>query len=91
MSIQRGGVSLVAACKQEFPPLFVIEFLHRVVDTFEDYFSECTESIIKENYVVVYELLDEKLDNGFPLATESNIDKTTKHSPNHSQFGYGKV
>lgn len=38
------------------PPLFVIEFLHRVVDTFEDYFSECTESIIKENYVVVYEV-----------------------------------
>lgn len=38
------------------PPLFVIEFLHRVVDTFEDYFSECTESIIKEHYVVVYEV-----------------------------------
>lgn len=34
----------------------MIEFLHRVVDTFDDYFSECTESIIKENYVVVYEV-----------------------------------
>ncbi|KAJ8979046.1 hypothetical protein NQ317_010297 [Molorchus minor] len=40
-----------------------------------DYFSDCTESVIKENYVVVYELLDEMLDNGFPLATESNILK----------------
>ncbi len=38
------------------PPLFVIEFLHRVHDTFEDYFSECTESNIKENYVIVYEV-----------------------------------
>lgn len=38
------------------PPLFVIEFLHRVVETFDDYFSECTESLIKENYVVVYEV-----------------------------------
>lgn len=57
LSIQRGGVSLVAVCMTEVPPLFVIEFLHRVVDTFEDYFSECTESIIKENYVVVYEVL----------------------------------
>ncbi|KAL1379134.1 hypothetical protein pipiens_015131 [Culex pipiens pipiens] len=82
VSIQRGGVSLVAACKQECPPLFVIEFLHRVVDTFEDYFSECTESIIKENYVVVYELLDEMLDNGFPLATESNILKELIKPPN---------
>lgn len=64
------------------PPLFVIEFLHRVVDTFEDYFNECTETTIKENYVVVYELLDEMLDNGFPLATESNILKELIKPPN---------
>ncbi|XP_077286700.1 AP-3 complex subunit carmine [Arctopsyche grandis] len=82
LSIQRGGVSLVAVCKQEVAPLFVIEFLHRVVDTFQDYFSECTESIIKENYVIVYELLDEMLDNGFPLATESNILKELIKPPN---------
>lgn len=35
LSIQRGGISLVAACMQEVPPLFVVEFLHRVVDTFQ--------------------------------------------------------
>lgn len=82
ISIQRNGVNLVATCKKECPPLFVIEFLHRVVETFDDYFSECTESIIKENYVVVYELLDEMLDNGFPLATESNILKELIKPPN---------
>ncbi|KAG7251184.1 hypothetical protein CRUP_004198, partial [Coryphaenoides rupestris] len=59
----------------EVPPLFVIEFLHRVVDTFQDYFGVCTEAAIKDNVVVVYELLEEMLDNGFPLATESNILK----------------
>lgn len=64
------------------PPLFVIEFLHRIVDTFEDYFSECNETIIKENYVVIYELLEEMLDNGFPLATESNILKELIKPPN---------
>lgn len=64
------------------PPLFVVEFLHRVVDTLEDYFTECSETVIKENYVVVYELLDEMLDNGFPLATESNILKELIKPPN---------
>jgi len=39
------------------PPLFVIEFLHRVVNTFDDYFTECTESTLKENYVIVYEVV----------------------------------
>ncbi|KAF7284335.1 AP-3 complex subunit carmine [Rhynchophorus ferrugineus] len=82
ISIQRAGVSYVAVCMEEIQPLFVIEFLHRIVDTFQDYFSDCTESIIKENYVIVYELLDEMLDNGFPLATESNILKELIKPPN---------
>ncbi|XP_011250992.2 AP-3 complex subunit mu-1 [Camponotus floridanus] len=82
ISIYRCNMFFVAVCMTEVPPLFVIEFLHRVVDTFEDYFSECTETIIKENYVVVYELLDEMLDNGFPLATESNILKELIKPPN---------
>lgn len=42
---------------------------------FQDYFGVCTEAAIKDNVVVVYELLEEMLDNGFPLATESNILK----------------
>lgn len=82
ISIYRCQLFLVAVCMSEVPPLFVIEFLHRVVDTFEDYFNECTESLIKEHYVVVYELLDEMLDNGFPLATESNILKELIKPPN---------
>lgn len=82
ISIQRGNISLVAACKQETPLLFMIEFLNRVVDIVHDYFGECSESIIKDNYVLVYELLDEMLDNGFPLATENNILKELIRPPN---------
>ncbi|XP_014260611.1 AP-3 complex subunit mu-2 isoform X1 [Cimex lectularius] len=82
ISIHRCSMFYVAVCMTEVPPLFVIEFLHRVVDTFDDYFGESTETIIKENYVVVYELLDEMLDNGFPLATESNILKELIKPPN---------
>ncbi|KAI4459821.1 ap complex subunit mu [Holotrichia oblita] len=73
LSIQRGGVSFVAVCMQEISPLFVIEFLHRVVDIFQDYFSDCTETIIKENYVVVYELLDEIVSGTLPSGQLSNI------------------
>lgn len=82
ISVYRCQMFFVAVCMSEVTPLFVIEFLHRVVDTFEDYFNECTESLIKDHYVVVYELLDEMLDNGFPLATESNILKELIKPPN---------
>jgi len=75
ISIYREHLYFVAVVTKEVQPLFIIEFLHRIVDTFVDYFDGCSESIIKENYVVVYELLEEMLDNGYPLATESNILK----------------
>jgi len=72
----------VAVVDSEVPPLMVIEFLHRVVDIFEDYFGDCIESLMKEHNVVVYELLDEMLDNGYPLATESNVLKELIKPPN---------
>uniref|UniRef100_A0ABI7ZZT5 AP-3 complex subunit mu-1 n=1 Tax=Felis catus TaxID=9685 RepID=A0ABI7ZZT5_FELCA len=75
ISIYRDKLFFVSVIQTEVPPLFVIEFLHRVADTFQDYFGECSEAAIKDNVVIVYELLEEMLDNGFPLATESNILK----------------
>jgi AP-3 complex subunit mu len=73
--IYRNKLYFVAVVVNEVSPLFVIEILHRAVDIFEDYFNECNETSLKENFVIVYELLDEMLDNGFPLATEVNILK----------------
>lgn len=73
--ITHNSVYFVAVLHSEVPPLFVIEFLHRVVELFGEYFGECNETRIKDNYVIVYELLEEMLDNGYPLATESNILK----------------
>ena len=79
--VNRNSIDLVAVTLNEVPPLFVVEFLHRVFDTLNEYF-DATEGNIKENSVIVYELLDEMLDNGFPLATESNILKELIKPPN---------
>nr|XP_023679988.1 AP-3 complex subunit mu-1 [Paramormyrops kingsleyae]XP_023679989.1 AP-3 complex subunit mu-1 [Paramormyrops kingsleyae]XP_023679990.1 AP-3 complex subunit mu-1 [Paramormyrops kingsleyae] len=75
INIYRDKIFFVSVIQTEVPPLFVIEFLHRVAEMFQDYFGECSEASIKDNVVIVYELLEEMLDNGFPLATESNILK----------------
>jgi hypothetical protein len=34
----------------------VIEFLHRVIETFKEYFDECSDTSIKDNYVIVFEV-----------------------------------
>ncbi|ESO96035.1 hypothetical protein LOTGIDRAFT_214627 [Lottia gigantea] len=82
INIYRNNLYFVAVVTTEVPPLFVLEFLHRICDTFEDYFNECNESTLKEHYVIVYEILDEMLDNGFPLAVESNVLKELIKPPN---------
>ena len=82
ISVLRSNIHFVSVCMTEVQPLFVVEFLHRVADTFDDYFNDITETTIKDNYVVVFELLDEMLDNGFPLATEANILKELIKPPN---------
>uniref|UniRef100_A0A1A8KB11 Adaptor-related protein complex 3, mu 1 subunit n=1 Tax=Nothobranchius kuhntae TaxID=321403 RepID=A0A1A8KB11_NOTKU len=81
VSIYRGKLFFLSVIQTEVSPLFVIEFLHRVADIFQDYFGECSEAVIKDNVVIVYELLEEMLDNGFPLATESNVLKEMIRPP----------
>jgi len=54
--IYRNKMFFVAVVVNEVSPLFVVELLHKAVDIFADYFNECTESSLKENYVIVYEV-----------------------------------
>ena len=72
-SILRDGLSYLAITHGEISPLLIIEFLHRIADIFVDYFgSPADESAIKDNFSTVYQLLEEILDNGWPLTTEPN-------------------
>uniref|UniRef100_A0A0N5AWY1 MHD domain-containing protein n=1 Tax=Syphacia muris TaxID=451379 RepID=A0A0N5AWY1_9BILA len=82
ISIYHNQLFLLAVTTTETPLLMVIEFLHRVIDTFTEYFGECSYSTINDNLVTVFELLDEMLDNGFPLATELNVLQELIKPPN---------
>ncbi|KAH8878219.1 AP-3 complex subunit mu-1 [Schistosoma japonicum] len=83
--ILRNNLYFLAVCANEISPLLVIEFLDCVNSIIEDYFGLATETSVKENVVLIYEILDEMLDGGFPLATESNILKEIVRPPNFLQ------
>jgi len=71
--IQQNGLFYLALISKESPPLLAIEFLHRLTETLVLYFNErVTEISLRENFVTVYQLLDEMMDNGFPFTTEPN-------------------
>jgi AP-1 complex subunit mu len=37
-----------------------------LIDVLIEYFKELEEESVRDNFVVIYELLDEMMDNGYP-------------------------
>lgn len=56
VNVYRDDLFLVATMVAEMPPLLVVEFLHRVVDLFHDYFGGADDTAIKENFSTVYQV-----------------------------------
>ncbi|KAM3374617.1 AP-1 complex subunit mu-2 isoform X2 [Capsicum galapagoense] len=73
MFIQHKNIYLLAASRQNSNAASLLFFLHRVVDVFKHYFEELEEESLRDNFVVVYELLDEMMDFGYPQYTEAKI------------------
>ena len=44
----------------------VLLFLHKIIEVFSEYFKELEEESIRDNFVIIYELLDEMMDFGYP-------------------------
>jgi len=81
LSIYRESMWLLSVVTTEVPPLLVFEFLHRIMDVFKDYFGTVDELSLKENFSTVYQLLEEMMDNGYPLTTEPNALKSMIKPP----------
>lgn len=64
---------LLAVTKKNSNIALILVFLYKLVNVFKDYFGEIEEESIRDNFVVVYELLDETMDFGFPQTCESKI------------------
>ncbi|ELT98131.1 hypothetical protein CAPTEDRAFT_178783 [Capitella teleta] len=71
--IKCNNLYLVATTKKNANVALVFQFLHRCVQVFSEYFKELEEESIRDNFVIIYELLDEVMDFGFPQTTDSKI------------------
>lgn len=64
--IRPNGLYIVATTRFNVVPTIVIEFLNSVVKNIKDYCGVFTEEAIRKNFVLVYELIDEMMDFGYP-------------------------
>uniref|UniRef100_A0AAY4EYC4 MHD domain-containing protein n=2 Tax=Denticeps clupeoides TaxID=299321 RepID=A0AAY4EYC4_9TELE len=71
--VKHSNIYLVAITKKNSNAALVYSFLFKIVEVFKEYFKELEEESVRDNFVTVYELLDEVMDFGFPQTTESKI------------------
>jgi len=53
----------------------IFSFLHKLVEILIEYFQSLEDESIRDNFVLIYELLDEIMDHGYPQTTETKILK----------------
>jgi AP-2 complex subunit mu-1 len=73
--VKHENIYLVAVTKSNANAALVFEFLYRFVGLGKAYFGKFDEEAVKNNFVLVYELLDEILDFGYPQNTETDTLK----------------
>ncbi len=57
--LQVANLYILAVTRTNVNACSTLVFLHRLVDVFKHYFQELEEESLRDNFVIVYELLDE--------------------------------
>lgn len=73
MYIKHNNLYLVSTSKKNANVALIFAFLHKIVTVFSEYFKELEEESIRDNFVILYELLDELMDFGYPQTTDGKI------------------
>jgi len=66
MFIKHGNMYAVAVSSGNAQAALAFQFLHDVVKVLTSYFGDFTEDSVRNNFVLIYELLDEVIDYGYP-------------------------
>ena len=75
MFIHHGNMYAVAVSQGNAQVAVAFQFLHEVVKVLKSYFGEFTEDSLRNNFVLIYELLDEVLDYGYPQNCSTEVLK----------------
>jgi len=68
---KKNGMYFVFASRRNVSPALSVELLDRIAAVIKDYCGVLTEEAIRKNFMLVYELIDEMVDFGYPQASSS--------------------
>jgi len=71
--IKYNSLYLLSVTKRNSNVNMILLFMERMCGVLESYFGELAEESIRDNFVIIYELMDEMMDFGYPQTTEQKI------------------
>jgi len=71
--VKHNNLYILAITRKNSNVATILVYLHKMRQVFEEYFKDLQEESIRDNFVIIYELLDEMMDFGYPQITESKI------------------
>lgn len=71
--VRHNNLYILAITRKNSNVAAILVYLHKMRQVFEEYFKDLQEESIRDNFVILYELLDEMMDFGYPQITESKI------------------
>jgi AP-1 complex subunit mu len=71
--IRHANIYLVAGTRRNSNAAMLVAFLYKLVEVCAEYFHDVQEESIRDNFVIIYELLDEMMDFGYPQVSESKV------------------
>ncbi|PHJ18669.1 coatomer protein gamma sub-unit [Cystoisospora suis] len=78
--LRRSGLYFVLTTQQNPSPALLFELLHRLTKIIQDFCGVLNEEAIRKNFVMIYELLDEIIDFGYPQLTSTESLKSSVYS-----------
>jgi len=75
MYTREQNVYVVAVTRANANAMLAFTFMHSLINLFKSYFNKFNEKTLKSNFVIIYELLDEVCDNGYPQITSPEVLK----------------
>ena len=80
--LKRSNLYFTIATLDNGSPNFFIEILEKLMRVIKDHCGEFTEESIKKNFVLIYEIIDEMIDFGFPqLSTTEQVNQFVFNEP----------
>jgi len=71
LHVKRNGLIFGCATARNVSPITIVELLSKIAKVFKDYCGTLSEEALRKNFILLYELLDEMIDYGYPQITQT--------------------